>query len=461
VPIYTRHVSSEDYGILGLVVAMTTFLTMVLAFGGRAIIMRFYYQSDDENHRREFMGTFWLFLVLVPGLLTLSLLLFGRPLSQLLWSQLPFDPFVRTILVSAYLEVAFFVPLLSLYRAREQATWYAGLCFLKAAVTTGFICWYVVIAGGGAVGVVQGQLVGALAAAIVSGILLWREIRISWRWRLLKPALAFGMPLLLHFIAHWALNLSDRSILDRHVGLGMIGIYSLGYQFGNAVQVLITSANHALMPAFSRASRSYSETKALSPLITYYLLGVAILGVLLALMGPDVIALVTPVAYHDAGKLAPWFAVGAVAVGYYYVPMNLLAMTVGDTKVVPLLTLIAGAINISLNLLLIPRFGILAAAINRAVAYLILASLMALRARRVRTLTLEQSRVAKALAAVLLVYLFGTISMRFPPLVNLAVGILAVCCLPISLWLLGFWTHRELRRMGQLCSQLSRALVRL
>ena len=77
-----------------------------------------------------------------------------------------------------------------------------------------------------------------------------------------------------------------------------------------------------------------------------------------------------------------------------------------------------------------------------------------------RTVTLEESRVAKALAAVLLVYLFGTMLMRFPPLVNLALAVLAVGCLPIALWLLGFWTHRELRAMGQLCSQLTRGLVR-
>jgi len=58
VPLYTRFLPSSDYGILGLAITMSSFLTMALAFAGRNIVMRFYYQFDDEGRRRRFLGSF-------------------------------------------------------------------------------------------------------------------------------------------------------------------------------------------------------------------------------------------------------------------------------------------------------------------------------------------------------------------------------------------------------------------
>ena len=63
----------------------------------------------------------------------------------------------------------------------------------------------------------------------------------------------------------------------------------------------------------------------------------------------------------------PYISLGIVAMGVYFVPMNLLSMTVGRTAFIPIFTLTAGAVNVGLNLLMVPRMGALAAAISRDV----------------------------------------------------------------------------------------------
>ena len=56
--------------------------------------------------------------------------------------------------------------------------------------------------------------------------------------------------------------------------------------------------------------------------------------------------------------------------------MNLLSMTAGKTKAIPLITVSAALVNIGLNLWLIPIFGMLTAAVTTAVAIGLLAVLM-------------------------------------------------------------------------------------
>src|SRR5205823_4397115 len=141
------------------------------------------------------------------------------------------------------------------------------------------------------------------------------------------------------------------------------------------LQMLITSVNQALTPSFSRAARDRRELAALGRIATYYYLAVAVLGLCIALTAKDIIVLVTPPAYHTAGDLVPYIALGIVAMGVYFIPMNALSMTAGKTTVIPFITLAAGATNVALNVVLVPQFGPLAAAVDTAIGYGLLAVL--------------------------------------------------------------------------------------
>ncbi|MFL5733714.1 MAG: lipopolysaccharide biosynthesis protein [Chloroflexia bacterium] len=458
IPLYTWFMSPQDYGILALASLINSFLVMLLSFGGASVVIRFYHQYSDEGERARFLGGFWLFLVIVPGAIIAAALILIPSIFGALFHKVPFHPYVELICASAYMTIAFGTVLPNLYRAREQAGRYLALSVGTMVATVAFTVVLVVIERGGASGALAAQCIAAGLLSLVSIVLLIREVSPGWRGANLRAALKYGLPLIPHFAAHWTLSISDRAILERFASISGLGIYSLAYQFGTVLQMLITSVNQAIIPAFSRAANNSDVRGTLGRLATYFYLAVALLTLPVALAARDLIHLFTPPSYHEAGQLVPFIALGIAAMGFYFIPMNLLSMTAGRTGKIPLITVSAAAINVGLNLLLVPRMGIQAAAIDTAIGYGALAVFTTLYARRIIHLAYEVERIAKLAGAALLIYALGVLLgdsiYDRSILLDLALKLTLVALLPMVLWLLGFWTPGE---KAKITSTLSRA----
>jgi O-antigen/teichoic acid export membrane protein len=443
VPLYAHFMAPDGYGILALASLVTSLLVMLLSFGGQSVVQRFYNQFADDTGRAQFLGAFWLFLLTVPGAVLAVVWLCGQEVVRWLMPSFAAQPYLQLVLGISYLNVAFGTVLPGLFRARDQGWRYLALSLATMVTTVAFSVYFLVVLQLGAVGALGGQLAGALLMAVVSLPVLMRQLAPAWRWGELRRALKFGLPLVPHFAAHWTLSISDRAIVGAYAGLGGVGLYSMAYQFGTLLQMLLSSINSALMPVFSRAAKDERELAALPRLTTYYCCVVAALGLATALVARDVILIATPVAYHSAGSLVPFISLGIVAMGFYFVPMNALSMTAGRTSVIPVITTIAGATNLGLNLLAVPVFGPVAAAINTAVGYTLLALLTTLYTRRVVTLHYETTRLCKLALVTLALFGIGQLVEFGHPAVDLFVRMLVVAALPFGLWLVGFWSRHE------------------
>jgi len=68
----------------------------------------------------------------------------------------------------------------------------------------------------------------------------------------------------------------------------------------------------------------------------------------------------------------PWVVLGCFFMGLYFTPMSILQFISGNTKPIPFCTGIAAGTNIALNLWLIPRYGMIVAAITTAFSYFVM-----------------------------------------------------------------------------------------
>jgi O-antigen/teichoic acid export membrane protein len=221
---------------------------------------------------------------------------------------------------------------------------------------------------------------GALLAPLLTG-LLWagtyaiaqlRFMSLKFDSAKVRRALAYGLPLVPHQIGHWLLNLSDRIILERSVPIGDLGVYGLGYNLGNLEQVAANAGNSALMPNYGKAAQDKQARARLPGLFADYLTWMAGVALAIAIFSDEFILTFMPPAFAGAAAITPWVTLGFFCVALYYGPMNSLTLIAGETRWVWLLTLIAGVVNVSANLILVPVFGIQAAAANTVVGYFVL-----------------------------------------------------------------------------------------
>ncbi len=245
----------------------------------------------------------------------------------------------------------------------------------------------------GALGVLLSQLVAGILVTVTVLYLAgrtWFTRLISWHY--VREALGYGLPLVPHALASWILQAADRLILERHVSLTELGLYNFGYTLGMAMQFLVVGINQAWMPHYFRLMKADPDArkKVVRVASIYVALvgGVCLFGVLFA---GDIIRLLMPVSYLGAERYVPPVMTGYLLLGFYYfasAPLFFLK----KTRLIPLLTGAAAAVNILGNIWLVPDYGAMASAWITMLTYGLLFLLAYLVGQRYQRIAYPQAK---------------------------------------------------------------------
>lgn len=403
-PVYARFLSPEDFGIVAIINVVRSMLVMVMSFGLNNAVMRFYYQSSTDRARKELLGVIWAFLLFVPAVGSLLIDTFaGQHLATIIM-QVEFDPYIRFTVWIVYLQTAFFLFPLAIFRAKDEAKKYVTFNVIFFVLTSSLTVLFIGVSQAGARGVILARLISSIIFCLAGAIVLVKETHINFRIKLLSGPLRYSLPLIPHVFGFWVLNMSDRIILDKYVPIAEIGVYSIGYQFGIVYRTVVTSINSGLMSLFSRASNQDDNRAIIPKITTYYILIITTLALVTLSISNLFVDIFLPQSYQYATEYIPFIVLGYYAMGLYYVPMNVISLTVGRTKAIPVITLLVSGSNILLNLLLIPKFGTIAAAINTAISFTLLALVMQLYSQRLIQIKYETGRVSKIFLSGLISY---------------------------------------------------------
>jgi O-antigen/teichoic acid export membrane protein len=407
-PVYARVLTPTDYGQVALLLTVSAIAGSLFTFGLEAGILRIWYLlKGEEKERRRLMNTAWLFLAVVPlvltGLLALLLWISGWSTPEVPNRLLTFD------LIAVALSVAATTLPYTVFRAEGRFTSYVKVSAAYAIAQTGL---KVILVIG-----LDYKVGGWVASDVLAGVLVIPVGLIVLRYRPdasfsvphLRSSLAIGVPLLPHQLSHWALQFADRIVISALLTVSAVGVYSAGYQFGAILIALLAEVNRASIPEYGGFLAKEISGEDLASSITVQVTITCFLGLGLSLIGPVFLRMTLPTEYSGAAGVVPWAALGGVLVGLYYIPMNLIAIVAGDTRWVWMATFVAAAFNVLLNLATVSRWGLTAAAVNTAVSYGMLLGLVTIyQHRRVRTpIHLEWPRLARVASTCLVAYAAG------------------------------------------------------
>lgn len=445
-PLYTRVLSPDEYGQLAVVLTISAGVSTLLSFGLETAVFRTYILLQDTPEQRPpFVNSVGLLALVGPAVLAaIAVVAFGDLIASWLGvSSLAIGLGIGTAAVTVSATVLPF----AILRAQERLRAYLQLTAVQVVLNTTLTVALVVVLGWGVVGWLLGSLI-AISVTLAAGLVM-----LGHRWTLsvdrgyLVATLAFGLPLLPHAAAHWGLSMSDRIVLGAFVPPADIGLYQLAYQFAIPVSTLGIAMTRGTAPLYAHAARSAADREELARVIVHHVLIIALIGMAVSILGPPVIELLMPPEFADAGDYVPWLALGTVFLGIYFVPMNIISILAGSTRSVWVATVVAASVNISLNLLTVPRFGASATAVNFAVGYavLLVGVLLVMRGTRERV-AVDWRRLAVGLGIVTVVALGGMLVTRnLDPWPGLVLGGLVAIAGPVLLLAAGIW-----RRPGRI-----------
>jgi O-antigen/teichoic acid export membrane protein len=327
---------------------------------------------------------------------------------------------------------------LNLLQAEEKPKQYVYWTSVTLLLTVVVTVVFVVFLELGAYGYLLATLVANIIMAIPFTRMTLKNIELTIDFSYLKKAVIFSLPLLPHGISNWVLAVSDRAILQFYVSVSALGIYSLGYTFG-MIQIFVGVAiTQAWIPfLFKRiAEEGEASEPRLARMITYYVLFLSAIAVGLSLFSKEVIYILTNKSFHTAADFVPIIVVAYLWNGLYIIPLNFL-MLKNKTFLIPLVTIPAAAINIAINIVLVPYFGITAAAWATFFAFLSQLLIIQIIAMKVYPFPYEFRRISIVLVTAMIIISISSV-LNITPWIDFFVKILLFLSVPILLFLAGF-----------------------
>ncbi|MFC2088894.1 polysaccharide biosynthesis C-terminal domain-containing protein, partial [Calditrichota bacterium] len=350
-----------DFGIYGLFEIVFQLLPIV-ALGIPSALQRWVGLKKYFNIRKSlfftsfvFLATytFFLFLILIPLLQNVASLYFENNFINVIY----------IILVIVYFQNLTRISLV-LLRMDERSVFYALSNSLKIALQLVTIIYLITIEKLGFVSIFWGELVGTLFLFLITFPYLFKNFDFKFDFSELKSMIKFGVPTIFSNFSRQIYSFVDRYLLSLFVSKAALGTYVLGFKISSILGTfLVTSFNIALPAIAWPQVGTENQNRFFTKMLTYFSFVLIWASLFLAVFSKGIIhQFAQDKSYWDAYLVVPILVVGFIFSGMFTV-LNYGILITKNTNKIPIIVLISLGMNISLNLLLVPRLSFMGTAI--------------------------------------------------------------------------------------------------
>lgn len=374
-PLIASALAPSDFGALELLLTATALLGIAANCGLNNALQRFYWDPQTAPAQRS--------VLVSSGLAALSLLLMAvmalgavTLLAYRGWAEKWDAPLSWVGLLAGFALMAAgqLVQYLLDVTRLHMAPWrFAGIALVSRVMTAVAGVTAVVWMGWGLDGLIAAQAL-VMAAAVPLALYAVRT-DLTWRVdpRTARQLMQFGHPFIYAGLAFWLFGSMDRWLLVSMSDVEEVGIYSVAHRFASVILFVSLAFGQAWSPLAIKIQADYPQNyRALYVDILLVLSCVMLLlGGTVALFSPEIIVWLMPVEYRGAGLALAVLALGLILQSTMQVPAIGISIE-KKTHLFARLSWLAAALNLILNLAMIPALGAIGAAVATSLSYLFL-----------------------------------------------------------------------------------------
>jgi O-antigen/teichoic acid export membrane protein len=458
-PIYTRFLTRADYGILELLTLTVDFIGTIAGVGLAAAVFKFYADAKDPTDKRRLISTAEITLVVLTLIACGAGLLASPVLGRAVLGVEGGAQYFRLFFVVYFLQAGEAIPLLYL-RARNRSVAFVLLNVAKLVTALGLNIYFVVVLRLGVLGVLYSSLIAGTVFTTALSIYLVRAVGLGFSADKCRAMVRFGAPMVLWFLANFVLVFSDRYFLNHYRGGDSVGVYSLAYRFGMLISAFgFQPFNLVWAPQrFEIANRADGQDT-IRRVFGYLSLLLGMAGVMVGLFAGEVIRIMAAPEFHAAARIVPVLIGGQILYHWVTFP-NLSILITERTRVLGVLAVVTASIGLALNAVLIPRFGVMGAAIATLAAYAIRFTIVYVVAQRIHRFEYGWGFVTRAFVlftGLMSIKLLAPISRIVPGLVlSSALAMLGIFV--VYAWILDDRERRLLRELVAIIGERARGV---
>ena len=442
IPLYTHYLNPTDYGILEIIDLTGYLLGYLVSLEIDQAIFRFYQMYDSKEEKDTVISTA-IFFNMIFGLLTVTvMILLSDKISALTFKTPIYSDYFRILFINMYLGALIGLGK-SFLRIENKATIYVILSVVQTITAIAFNIYFLVILGIGVKGILYSTLIGTGVINLYFIFFFIYKIKfvvnISLLWKMIRYGLPFVPTGMFSFVIGW----SDRYILNYYWTLEVIGVYALGYKMGMILVFLFHAPFNLVWNAYLFDVVKQDNAKDVySRIATYILIMLVFTGLMISIYSKELIAIMSPNSYHDAFKVVPLIVMSMIFMCSSSV-LQVGALVSGKSEYTTISRGIGAVFSVTMNILLIPKYGMIGAGISTATSYFISTIIVLLLSQRVYKIDFEYARFAKIFISAVITFLLFINVINSNIYISILYKVVSIFCFLSILMLFKFFKYNE------------------
>lgn len=380
--ILTRLLEPAEFGIYAVAMITMQFVHMALFTWMEAAMVRFQARAERENDVANHLVTIYrlAFVVGIVGFSLIMSVLYFSPLDNTLVLVLAFA------LSATCLHIIFSLGMeahKAAHRIKRYSVAYSLKVFIGFSLGILFIFTTPLQASAPFLGIICGLI-------IVGGVdllFMMRQMRGGqYQSKKAKTYFVYGVPLSVGLLLSYALNSADVYLISAIMGSASAGEYSAGYNLAaRSLEILFVWVSMAVTPVAITAMEQHGMEKTREILRGYgatllWLSVPAAVGI--ALVSEDAGFILGEGVRDGAISVMPWIAFAGLISGYMTYYIHRAFMLSGKTHKFVWALVLPVILNLVLNIIFIPKMGLMGAVWSTIAAYILAIILAAVLARQ-------------------------------------------------------------------------------
>jgi O-antigen/teichoic acid export membrane protein len=448
-PLYTRILSTADYGLLQLLDVIVEVAGILVSAGMVAAVTRYYFKAAAPGEQAAVLSTGWAMLIAlnVGGM---AVLLVASPF--IFETVLKGAGSIDLVHIAAVNFVASALPAipLAVMQIQQRSALFLAATMSRLILQVGLNVFFLLGLEWGPRGVIVSTFISNVALGIPLSIWMLRRTGLRLDWRAARDFQRFGIPLQFAAAAMFILAFGDRFFLQQWRGLSEVGIYSLAYQFGFLLSGVGSTAflqawnpQRFQLMVLPRPERDMRYNQGL----LFFSLTVVTLMVGISLLARPALMILARPAFWPAADLVPLLVLCYVLQGWTATVH--FGIDVSErSKYSSYANWIAAIVILVLYAVLIPRFGAFGAAIATLLGFIVRFAFVYTWAQRLWPVSYAWRPVEKLLGLGLLAVAAGLPLARSTLFVQIGAALALIVLYAVLVWflILDGQTRGRLRR---------------
>jgi O-antigen/teichoic acid export membrane protein len=407
---------------------------------------RYYWDNEFRDKQKAIFYNVLITVLFCTGLMFIITIPLAKNISGLLFDSDRYRYLVILMIISSGIQIVNIIPG-SLIRLQEKPTLYSVANIIKLIITLVLTIYFILYLGRGLEGIYEAQIIGHAAYSVFLLRFIVKNLQLKYDKHIIKAILVFSFPLVFSSVSGILINITDRYCLKFLTDLSDVGLYSAGYKIANVITFIVGAGQLAITPMIYKKLNDPDNKRFYSKIMTYFTYVVMIMVLGLSVFGKEVIKVLSQNAdYWDSYKIIPIISYSATFGMLSYMSITGLSI-IKKTKIIATITVLISILNLGLNILLIPFFHSVGAAVATLMTQFIYFVSVYYFSQKHYFIPYEVGKIVKMILTGLAIILIAILVNDLNLFLRLLIKTTLIASYPFLLYLLNFYDKVELERI--------------